>query len=146
MRQELAILQQISLQHLHRGFPANLYLKQYPTQSFLGSISNVAPSQRNESGRVPVYFAFDTLFPQKNLEKYGFAVTKVDMGTYLSIPKEAVIIKNDHSLVYMLLKDGEIELRKIQIGLEGDNAVQIKAGLEKGDTVVTNPQTLLNAK
>lgn len=58
----------------------------------------------------------------------------------LSIPQSAVVNKDGDRTVLVMDGDGKTEIRNVQTGsLDNDANIEIRSGLEKGETVVTNP-------
>jgi Cu(I)/Ag(I) efflux system membrane fusion protein len=64
----------------------------------------------------------------------------------LSIPLEALIRGPQSDRVVVALGDGKYQVREVMRGIESGNWVEIIAGLEKGDEVVTSAQFLIDSE
>lgn len=63
---------------------------------------------------------------------------KKELNNYLSIPKNAIIFKDNHFYVY-LLKDGQVIKKEVQlIGDAENDKFAIVDGLNKDDRVILN--------
>ncbi len=59
----------------------------------------------------------------------------------LTIPEPAVIQDGNKTTVLVVDSDHRVQIRNIQIGLQGSNRVEVKSGLQEGDLVITGAQT-----
>ncbi len=57
----------------------------------------------------------------------------------LTIPSNALLFRNDGTLVGIVGKEGRVSLRKITLGRDFGQTVEVTAGLELTDQVVVNP-------
>ena len=57
----------------------------------------------------------------------------------LSLPKSAVFMKGKGLFVYKI-KDGKADIAPVELGLEGDDRVEVTSGIEVGDQVVLKGQ------
>jgi membrane fusion protein (multidrug efflux system) len=64
-------------------------------------------------------------------------LTVNDLSNALMVPAEALIPDYETSYVFVV-KDGKAEQRRVSTGIRTDSRVQIVAGLEPGDVVVTS--------
>jgi membrane fusion protein, copper/silver efflux system len=71
---------------------------------------------------------------------------EVDASTVLAAPRSAVLDIGQGSVAYVDLGNRTFEQRKLQLGRRGDNLVEILAGLNEGDLVVTNGALLVDAQ
>ena len=60
----------------------------------------------------------------------------------LGVPTAAVLVRNGQNVVFVV-QDGQAVQRDVQTGLQNDGWTEILAGLEAGETVVTEGQTQL---
>ena len=61
----------------------------------------------------------------------------------IGVPAEAVLYRRGRNLVFVV-QDGKAVSREVETGLANDGWVEIASGLESGETVVVEGQTLLN--
>jgi multidrug efflux pump subunit AcrA (membrane-fusion protein) len=63
-----------------------------------------------------------------------------------TVPSEAVIRTGDEAVVILALGEGRFRPQPVTLGEEGEGAVQILAGLDGGETVVTSAQFLIDSE
>jgi len=71
---------------------------------------------------------------------------EVDASTVLAAPRSAVLDTGAGPVAYVDLGNRTFEQRKLQLGRRGDNLVEVLAGLNEGDLVVTNGALLVDAQ
>ncbi|MDE3185901.1 MAG: efflux RND transporter periplasmic adaptor subunit [Acidobacteriota bacterium] len=59
----------------------------------------------------------------------------------LTIPEPAVIQDGNKTTVLVVDSDHRVQIRNVQIGLQGSNRVEVKSGLQEGDLVITGAQS-----
>jgi len=64
----------------------------------------------------------------------------------LIIPKEAILRSSMKNRVIVEIKPGQFKPRDVQIGLENETVAEVVSGLEKGETVVTSAQFLIDSE
>ncbi len=63
-----------------------------------------------------------------------------------TVPSEAVIRTGDEAVVILALGEGQFRPQPVTLGEEGEGAVQILAGLDGGETIVTSAQFLIDSE
>jgi len=61
------------------------------------------------------------------------------------IPQELVLTRQNRDVVFVEL-DGRAEMREVELGLEGDGRVEVVAGLEEGDRLITSNYETLRSR
>ncbi len=61
----------------------------------------------------------------------------------LTVPIAALQRDGDHASVYMVDPSNTVQIRQVQVGIEGENDVQILSGLSDGDEVVVGDRSSL---
>ena len=64
----------------------------------------------------------------------------------LSIPREALIPTGVEQRVIVALGEGRFAARPVEVGIESGDRVEIRSGLEEGESVVTSAQFLLDSE
>ena len=64
----------------------------------------------------------------------------------ITLPAEAILTDSKGSTVWIQTKPGVYEIRMVQTGIAGNDAVEITSGLRTGDVVVTNGAYLLHSE
>ncbi len=121
---------------LHPGQQANIAVEALPDTSFRGRIRMISPEVDPASGTVKV-----TLEVASNgLLKPGmFATVRIiteRRPQTLIIPKKALILETDEDDVF-LIDDGTVRRVAVELGFVEGDQVEIVAGLQEGDQVVT---------
>lgn len=62
------------------------------------------------------------------------------VSNVLTIPVEALILRGNHQVVYVLDGENRIRERAVELGLEGSQLAEIKNGLQTGDRVILGGQ------
>jgi len=71
---------------------------------------------------------------------------EVDAAVVLAAPRSAVLDSGTGPVAYVDLGNNTYEQRQLRLGRRGDSLVEILAGLDDGDRVVTNGALLLDAQ
>lgn len=59
----------------------------------------------------------------------------------LTIPEPALIRDGNKTTVLVVDNDHRVQIRNVQVGLQGSNRIEIKSGLQAGDLVITGAQS-----
>lgn len=115
-----------------------IFIPAFPDDSFMGSVVSVDPAEKLIDG--VVYYEVNISFDAKDKGvKPGMTadvVIKADeRENVLIIPKQALKKINGDKIV-KVLNGKEVEERKIEIGLEGEDNIEVISGLTEGERVV----------
>jgi len=72
--------------------------------------------------------------------KVAFVVGEAER---LLIPAAALIERSEMTAVYVRAADGRIALRQLRLGHRFEDKIEVLAGLESGETIVTDPLAAL---
>ena len=139
-----------------RGQPAKIKVDAFPDRQLDGHVRSVAAvaSQADWfSSDVKVYqtvVSIDEYVPGLKPDMSAEVTIQVDPPDekVVVVPIQAVVGGAETGptrLVYVITPDGAVE-RKVEIGLFNDKVVEIRTGLDEGETVVLNPKVLLGDK
>jgi RND family efflux transporter MFP subunit len=130
------------------GQPAAVRVDAYPDRRYTGhvqSISTVAARADALRSDVKVYPAVVALDGPAEGLKPGMSATvtvKVAERTnVLRVPVQAVVRDGPRSVCYALAPGGP-EKREVTVGLVSEKFVEVRAGLQEGESVVMNPGVL----
>ena len=119
-------------------------LSELAQQSFCGKVvrtaNSIDPNTRTLLTEVDVPNPSGTLLPGSYAEVH-FDV-KVS-GQRLSLPVNALLFRPDGTMAAVVGDDNRIHLKKLTIGRDYGNALEIVQGLEASDRVVINPPDAL---
>jgi Cu(I)/Ag(I) efflux system membrane fusion protein len=135
------------LQFVHVGQQAHIEVSAYPGEHLMGRISFVYPTvdETSRTNRVRVTVPN----PGLRLKPGMFATIFLDanIGTdALTVPLDAVIVTGERNVVFVREGEGTLTPRAVVLGARSGDRVQILAGLEEGETVVTSANFLVDAE
>ncbi len=123
------------------GYPVEVTLDAVPNQTFQGKIVEVDPTVILVNGVSTLYATAELTNPAPFL-KVGMGgnakITAASAKQVLTVPVEAVReISAGHYAVFVVDDKQQLTLRPVEIGLQGTSFVEIKSGLQLGETVST---------
>jgi multidrug efflux pump subunit AcrA (membrane-fusion protein) len=129
-----------------RGQTAKMQLSYYPGKLYVGKITYIYPTVDPVSRTVKVRIDFPN--PNFELKPHMFADVqlKINYGTQMVVPQEAVLDSGTKQYVFIALGDGMFAPRTIQIGAKVDDSVVVLAGLNAGETIVTSGNFLIDSE
>lgn len=128
------------------GQPATVTISSYPGREFQGKITYIFPQVDNATRTLKVRVELANKNFALKPDMYADVVLTMSYGTRLVVPQEAVMDSGSEQLVYVSLKDGYFEPRKVQVGTKVDNKIIILAGLTEGERVVTSGNFLVDSE
>src|SRR5580693_10660087 len=125
---------------IHLGLKACLSLTELAQKNFCGQVvrtaNSIDPATRTLLTEVDVPNPSGTLLPGAYAEvHFDVKVT----GQRLSLPVNALLFRPDGTMAAVVGSDGKISLKKLTIGRDFGNALEILDGIEAGDRIVLNP-------
>lgn len=128
---------ELDVVRLKEGDPARVTLDAYPGQSFPGRIRRIFPAADPATRLVPVEIALAG--EAARAVRPGFlARVSLALGTSSGVrlvPASAVVGAAGAQAAYVV-RDGTVERRPVQTGLNSQGQVEITGGLEPGEAVV----------
>jgi membrane fusion protein (multidrug efflux system) len=130
---------------LRAGQPAALRIDSRPKDRFVGTIHTVGAKSESPNGHTyPVEVVVQNR--SKDPLKVGmFARVEIQASMakgVLSIAKESLVEDGLKATVFVA-KDGYARIRPVTLGIRGSNAIQVLAGLEQGELVISFGQKSL---
>ncbi len=130
---------------LRIGNAADVSVDAIPDKVFHGVIARIAPvlDPATRSALIEI----DILNPERTLKAEMFARIQLDLGTMREatlIPRDGLVYRGQQSGVYVVEGDTDRPVfRAIETGMTLDNAVEVLANLNIGDTIVGRGATML---
>jgi RND family efflux transporter MFP subunit len=126
------------------GTKGDLTLEEFPGRKFVGHVTNTAraidPTTRTLLTELQVPNETGELFPGA----YALITLQVNDNTgILTIPADSLIFQREGTTVGVVDADNKVEIRKITIGLDLGDKLQISQGLTATDQVILNPSDSL---
>jgi RND family efflux transporter MFP subunit len=125
---------------IHLGQPAQLTLSNFPGRRFSGKVARTAssldPSSRTMLVEVDVPNSDGALFPGMYAD---VDLSGARPSPPLLVPAGALIIRANGAQVAQVDPNGIVHLRKIAVGRDYGDRVEIVQGVQEGSTIVTTP-------
>lgn len=129
------------------GDPAEMKLAALPGQTFTGKVTYIYPYLDAKTRTNKVRLEFDN--SDGSLKPDMFA----DVTIYASrkaravvIPSQAVIRTGRKPKVFVQTAEGSFAPRSVELGMEANGEVEVIAGIEQGERVVTSAQFLIDSE
>jgi len=129
------------------GQAAEARLEYMPGAEFTGQVDYVYPVLDPVTRTLRVRLRFDN--PDERLKPNMYARVSIYgrlKPSALSIPREALIPAPGRDRVVVAVGDGAFHVHEVLTGLESGEYVEILAGIEEGDEVVTSAQFLIDSE
>ena len=128
------------------GMAASLTLQAYPNQVFKGDVDFIDPllDPRTRTAKVHVHFPNPT--GELKPEMFGEVVLEGKSRQGLTVPSDAIVHSGTRDVVFVDLGDGKFQPREVQLGAKAGDQVEIRAGLEEGEKVVTRANFLVDSE
>jgi RND family efflux transporter MFP subunit len=122
------------------GQTASIQVDGLPGREFTGTVARTAnaldPSSRTLLVELNVANSDGALLPGMSAQ---VDLSSPRRDAPLSIPADALVVRSNGSEVALVRPDGTVQVRKIQVGRDYGDRLEVLSGLEEGDTVIQNP-------
>jgi Cu(I)/Ag(I) efflux system membrane fusion protein/cobalt-zinc-cadmium efflux system membrane fusion protein len=143
-----ADIYEYELPWINVGQHAQMTLQYIPGETFHGKVQYIYPYLSGATRTAKVRLAFPN--PGLKLKPDMFAqvdLTQTMPEPAVVAPSEAVLNTGERQHVFIALGKGRFEPREVKIGMHGDGGLlQVLAGLQGGEEVVTSAQFLLDSE
>jgi RND family efflux transporter MFP subunit len=132
---------------LQEGSEAEIDLSYFPGETFHGRVRFVVPEVQETTRTVGLRIEVPN--PDGKLRSGMYATVRfapLAAENAVVVPRQAVIRSGKRNLLIIALGDGRFAPREITLGAEGDEYVQVLAGVEAGETIVTSSQFLIDSE
>jgi len=147
-----AMIPEREVGQLRTGLKADIRLEAFPGEIFSATLTRVSPVVDPVSRTKKITMRFDRHtngLHDRRISTGMFARVKLNTRTYdnvISIPQEALAEHRGKTVVYVLDTNdvsSHVEMREVITGVNVDREVEIKNGLEPGESVVVQGQQFL---
>ncbi len=129
------------------GQPADVRLSYLPGRVWEGEVEYIYPSLNKKTRTLKARLHFEN--EDEALKPNMFADVTIYGGAkkdVIVVPREAVIRTGREERVILALGEGKYQPRKVVVGIESGDWLEIRAGLEPGEVVVTSGQFLIDSE
>jgi Cu(I)/Ag(I) efflux system membrane fusion protein len=142
----LADLYEMDFGRVRAGDRARFTAGALPGRAFEGRVDFVYPTVSSETRTVKLRIALANPRGELRPGMYGRVLVSAGASSTLAVPVEAVVNAGEHDYVFLAREGGTFEPRKVAVGLEDGDWVQVLSGLAAGDTVVASASFLIDSE
>lgn len=134
------------LELVEPGIPAVIRLPYLPGREYEAVVDDVYPylDPATRTGRLRL--TLDNADGALKPDMYADVSLRASLGERLTVAEEAVIIAGESRVVFVDLGQGRLRPTRIETGRRAQGLVEVLAGLDAGDRVVTSGNFLLAAE
>ena len=142
----LADIYEYELPFVKVGQQSAVTLSYDPGTILTGRVGFIYPTLDPKTRTAKVRFELDN--PEENLkpDMYANVELRVDVGTRLAIPQEAIIESGQKQVVFLHRGGGRLEPRLIKTGVRTGEWTEVLEGLKEGDHIVTSANFLIDSE
>lgn len=128
------------------GQNVTLSLSYFPGKVYAGKIAYIYPTVDSQSRTVKVRIDIPNSNFDLKPQMFADAQLRVDYGTKVLVPQEAVLDSGTEQQVFVVHPGGMFEPRKVTLGPVVDGNVAVLTGLKAGETVVVSGNFLIDSE
>ncbi|MBA4418049.1 MAG: efflux RND transporter periplasmic adaptor subunit [Syntrophus sp. (in: bacteria)] len=128
------------------GETARIKLSYFPGREFSARIDFVAPSLSADTRTAKIRFSIPNPGGQLKPQMFTDVELKINLGSRLAVPDEAVIDTGLRQIVYVDKGNGYFEPRVVTTGLRAEKAVEILSGLKAGEKIASSANFLIDSE
>lgn len=134
------------LSYIKKGSRVKITSPAFPTQKFDGTVDFVYPvaDQQNRTVKVRSVIINSGMKLRPNL--YTETSFNTGLGSFLTIPAEAIIMTGRRNIVWVKISANEFKLREVTLGAKTEGKYQILSGLEEGEEVAMTGGYLIDSE
>lgn len=128
------------------GDTAKIQLSYFPGKELTSKIDFVSPTLSSETRTAQIRFSIPNTGGKLKPGMFTDVELKINLGSRLTVPDEAVIDTGLRQIVYVDKGDGHFEPRAITPGLRAEKLVEVLAGLKVGEKVASSANFLIDSE
>ncbi|WP_348767551.1 efflux RND transporter periplasmic adaptor subunit [uncultured Salinisphaera sp.] len=132
---------------IEKGQPVIARFEAFPGQQWKGTVDYIYPAVDEKTRTVKVRVRFDN--PDRKLQPNMYAhvtIRTASRNDAVIVPQMALIRTGQSQRVIVALGDGRFDVCPVEVGASSGNWVEILAGLQAGQRVVTSAQFMLDSE
>jgi multidrug efflux pump subunit AcrA (membrane-fusion protein) len=128
------------------GQRAVMHLSYLGDRAYTGRVSFIYPTLDPKTRTIKVRLEFPNPGFALKPEMFADVDLKVDYGTHVVVPQEAVLDSGAEQTVFVAHPEGYFEPRKVQVGPTSGGRTVILSGLRPGENIVTSGNFLIDSE
>lgn len=131
--------------YIQNGGEVSVLVKAAQAEPLTGKVTSIATVADQNKLNYAVKISLQN--PEQKIKSGMFAEVRLDTMSkkgVLCVPVSAVIPRSGQTVVYIVNEEGRAHEIEVTTGLSNSNYIEITAGLEAGQEVITSGNTLLN--
>jgi len=142
----IADIYEYELSSIRVGETASISLSYVPGKEFKSRIDYVYPTLSGETRTARVRFTIPNPDGRLKPQMYSTVEIKINLGSKLAIPNDAVIDTGTRQIVYVDKGDGYFEPREVMLGLRAEGYREVLMGLKTGEKVAASAAFLVDSE
>jgi Cu(I)/Ag(I) efflux system membrane fusion protein len=131
---------------LREGLSTEVTVAGLPGRSFSGPIEYVYPTIGEQTRSLRARISLSNPRGELKPGMYATVGLTVSMGDALTVPASAVLYTGERAVTFVDMGDGSLTPQEVEVGMTGEDLIQVVSGLEPGQRVVTSAQFLLDSE
>ena len=128
------------------GETARLSLTYFPGKEFSSRIDYLYPSLSGETRTAKVRFVLPNPGGQLKPQMFTNVEVRINLGSRLAIPDDAIIDTGTRQIVYVDRGDGIFEPREVMLGIRAEGFKEVLMGLKAGEKVASSATFLIDSE
>ncbi len=142
----LADIYEYELSFVQVGQRAAVTLSYDPGAVLTGHLGFIYPTLDPKTRTAKVRFELDNADEKLKPDMYANVELRVNLGTRLAIPQEAIIESGQKQVVFLHHGGGRLEPRLIKTGVKTGEWSEVLEGLKEGEHIVTSANFLIDSE
>ena len=142
----IADVYEYELSSIRVGEAASISLSYLPGREFKTKIDYVYPTLSGETRTARVRFSIPNADGRLKPQMYASVEVKINLGSKLAIPDDAVIDTGTRQIVYVDRGEGYFEPREVMLGLRAEGYREVLKGLKAGEKVAASAAFLIDSE
>ncbi len=142
----LADIYEYELSFVKVGQKASVTLSYDPHTVLSGQVGFIYPTLDPKTRTAKVRFELDNGDEKLKPDMYANVELRVNLGSRLVIPQEAIIESGQKQVVFLHLGGGKLEPRLIRTGVKTGEWSEVLTGLKEGEHIVTSANFLIDSE
>lgn len=134
------------LPHIKAGQKAKISLSYFPEREFVSTIDFVYPALSGDTKTAKARFTIANPGSRLKPQMFTNVEVKVDLGSRLAIPEDAIIDTGERKVVYVDKGEGYFEPREIATGARGEGLIEVRKGLKAGEKIAASGTFLIDSE